>query len=91
MADLLEVADKRGVDLDLKSAYDRAIRIHPETAKVIEQRIAAQTTGNPLRSIQKAKVAASSVSGSPGVGSPAKTTRSLREDIMDSMDQVAGR
>jgi hypothetical protein len=91
MADLLDVADKRGVDLDLKGAYDRAIRIHPDIAKVIEQRAAAQRAQNPAGSTAKAKAAASSIKGSPIPGGPAKTGSTVRESILEAMDQVSGR
>jgi len=91
MADLLDVADKRGVDLDLKGAYDRAIRIHPDIAKVIEQRAAAQRMQNPAGSTAKAKAAASSIKGSPIPGGPAKTGSTVRESIIEAMDQVSGR
>ena len=91
MADLLEVAERRGVDLDLQGAYDRAIRIHPETAKVVEQRMAAQRAQNPAGSTAKAKAAASSIKGSPIPGGPAKTGSTVRESIIEAMDQVSGR
>jgi hypothetical protein len=38
MADIIEVKSKQGKKITLQEAYDRAILLHPEVSKVVEQR-----------------------------------------------------
>lgn len=91
MADLIEVLDRQGLPLDLKGAYDRAVRIHPDTSKIIEQRQAAQSKQNLTRSTARSRAASSSVAGSPSPSGPAPTRGTLRDDLEAAMDQIAGR
>ena len=66
MADLIEVARRRGVALSVKDAYNRAIGLHPEISKVVAQR-AAHAARNPVGSTARAKAASVSVRASPAV------------------------
>jgi len=90
MADLLEVASRRGLDLTLQDAYDRACLMNPDIAKVIEARRAAQAGGNRMRSTQAARHAASSVRGTPSSVSTSQPG-DLRGAIESAIEQVGGR
>ena len=58
MADLLDMAANRGINLTLKDAYDRACMMHPEISRVITSRRQQEQLRNKRR-------AATSISGSP--------------------------
>jgi len=90
MADLMEVADRRGLDLTLEQAYERACRMHPDIAKVLEAREAAKRAGNLQGSTQRARAAASSVRGTPS-GVPSQNPADLRGAIEAAFEQVGGR
>lgn len=70
MADLIEVASKRGYQLSLEAAYEKAVALNPDVSSQLNrQTILAQANQQHLQA-QKAKIAASSVNGSPaGAGS----------------------
>jgi hypothetical protein len=90
MADLLEVAARRGIDLSLEQAYERACKMQPDIAKVLEAREAAARAGNLQGSTQRAKHAASSVRGTPS-GVPSSNPADLRGAIEAAFEQVGGR
>ena len=90
MADLLEVAARRGIDLSLEQAYERACKMQPDIAKVLEAREAAKRAGNLQGSTQRAKAAASSVRGTPS-GVPSQNPADLRGAIEAAFEQVGGR
>lgn len=90
MADLLEMAAKRGVDLSLDAAYERACAMHPDVSQVMEARRRAALAGNSQQSTQRARAAASSVRGTPsGVSTAAPDD--LRGTIEAAIEQVGGR
>lgn len=80
MADILEVAARRGVAMTLEDAYNRAIALHPEISKVLSQREAAKAAANAQASTQRAKAASTSVKGSPAGVADEKPT-GLREQL----------
>jgi hypothetical protein len=90
MADLLEVASRRGIDLTLEQAYERACAMQPEIHKVIEGRNAAKRAGNSQQSTQRARIAASSIRGTPSGVSTAEP-ESLRGAIEAAIESSAGR
>ncbi len=83
MADLIDIAKGRGVELSLDDAYARAVRANPETWKAMQQREQAKAAENANASTQRAKAASVSVKSQPaGVAAPQpKDTRSLMGDI----------
>jgi hypothetical protein len=91
MADLLEVAARRGIDLSLEQAYERACAMQPEISKVLAARAAAQQAGTARQSTQRAKVAASSVRGTPSGVSTSSQPDSLRATIEAAIDESSGR
>ena len=90
MADMLELAAKRGIDMTLEQAYDRACSMHPEIAKVLEARKAAQAAGTQNGSTRKARAAASSVRGTPATASTSQPG-DLRGAIEAAIEHVGGR
>lgn len=66
MADIMEMAANRGRKITMDEAYDTAIKLNPELAKIVGQRNAAAKSGNG--NLQKKKGAASTVAGAPSGG-----------------------
>ena len=100
MADLLEVAAKRGVELTLEDAYNAAIAspLHRDIAAAVKAREAASARGNAQASTARAKVAASSVRSQPaGAGPNGAPQRPLmpheerRADLEAALAAVDGR
>lgn len=91
MADLIELAANRGLDLSLNDAYDRACQMHPEIRKVLAARAAAQQAGTAQRSTAQARAAASSVRGTPSGVSTSADSSSLRSAIEAAIDSADGR
>jgi hypothetical protein len=90
MADLMEVAARRGIDLTLEQAYERACAMQPEIHKVLAAREAARLAGNQNGSTQRARHAASSVRGTPS-GMPSSQPSDLRGAIESAIETVGGR
>jgi hypothetical protein len=69
MADIIEMNAKRGIDVSLEEAYNRAVRMNGHTAQAVDNRQSTQAATNAAlqahQEAQKAKGAAVSVSGSP--------------------------
>jgi hypothetical protein len=91
MADLLEVASRRGIDLSLDQAYERACQMQPEISKVLAARAAAQQAGTARQSTQRARAAASSVRGTPSNVSTNSQPDNLRGAIEAAIETVGGR
>jgi hypothetical protein len=82
MADLIEVADKQGMNLPLQDVYDRACALHPEVSKVIMARQQGASAQQLTQKAQRAKAAAVSVRGVAPVGNPtAVEPSSIRDSI----------
>jgi hypothetical protein len=91
MADILDVSSRRGIDMTLEQAYDRACQLDPTVSAVLAQRAAAgaQSNGNP--STARNRAAASSVRSTPAAagGTPAQAGN-LRGAIEAAWDNAAG-
>jgi hypothetical protein len=82
MADILDMAARRGIDMPLEQAYDRACRMNPEIFRIISQREAAASAQNGSPSTERNKLAASSVRSTPAT--PPRTVAApanLRDDL----------
>lgn len=91
MADVMELAMRRGVSLTLDDAYNRVCQMHPEIAQVLEQRKAAANAANAQASTQRSRAAASSVRSSPAAAIEGAQPESLREQIQAAMAAASGR
>ena len=89
MADLLDLASRRGVAITPMEAYRRATLLHPEVSKVLQQREAASRAANPDGSTQRARAAAASVRGSPaGPSLSGQEPRDLRGELEAAWDAM---
>jgi tetratricopeptide (TPR) repeat protein len=96
MADLVDVAAKRGQYLTLEQAYDRAIVMNPEVSKLVATQRESQARGTAAQAAharaQQALGASVSVGGAPSSvpsGVPAGSDR--RAVIEAAFDSVGGR
>jgi hypothetical protein len=83
MADILDMAAQRGMDMPLEEAYRRACLIHPEISKIIEAR-GKQPTASQKR-------AASSVRGSQGGVISDSEPNDLRSAIEQAWNQTVAK
>ena len=83
MADLLDMAAKRGEEMSMDQAYDRACHMRPDIRQIINGRI-SQDDVNTRRN------AASSVTGGPGGPGAGNGAGSMRDTIESAFDN-AGR
>ena len=91
MADLIEVAERRGLALSLEDAYNQACMLHPEISRVMQQRQQAAAAGSANQQTQRARRAASSVVGSPPGAPPVNEgPLSRRQAIEAAMEQSGG-
>ena len=81
MADLLEVAQRRGRSLSLQEAYQQACVTNPRIRAVLEQRAKSQNAQQLTGAAQRAKAAAVSVSGSPALAAPQSPPADVRSAI----------
>jgi len=81
MADLLEVAQRRGRELSLADAYRQACLVNPRVRSVLEARAKQKGAQQLMGAAQKAKAAAVSVSGAPAMGAPKADPADVRSAI----------
>lgn len=83
MADVLDMAAKRGTPMSLQDAYNRAILLHPTISKVVEQRKMASSLSGQSAAAQQARARAVSVSssGAPSNSSTRDPGSSVRSAI----------
>lgn len=81
MADLLEVAQRRGRDLSLQDAYRQACLANPRVRSVLEARSKAKGAQQLTGAAQRAKAAAVSVSGGPAPSGPRPEPNDVRSAI----------
>lgn len=92
MAEFVEIAERRGRDLSMEDAYNRAIRLHPEIDNVLRQREAAKNAANAQASTQRAKAAGSSIKSEPTAQmNGAQSGNSTLDDVMEAARSMSGR
>lgn len=93
MADMMELAAKRGVVLSIQDAYDRCAQLDPNIAPIISQRKAAvRSTQNT--NIQRSRNAASSIAGAPrnkAGSAPGAVGEDRRAALEEAWEQATGR
>ena len=90
MADLIELAHKRGREMSLEEAYERATRAHPSISKILAKRDQAAAAQGRTQVAQRARSAAVSVSGAPSVGPSGSDANDLRSALENAFG-AAGR
>ena len=90
MADIMEIAGKRGQTMTLEQAYERACQLVPEVKKVLDHRAARGSAARPNNDeISRKRTAASSVASEGPTGSGGKgSSGSLRDTIADAFDDL---
>lgn len=85
MADMIDFAHGQGREMTLQDAYNKAVAMNPQIAKVLEGR-KLMTQNN---SVQKKKAASSSLNGKrSGITAPPAGGGSMREDIMSAFESL---
>jgi hypothetical protein len=91
VADMLEVAGNQGIALTPSEAYNRAVLVHPEVSKVVEQRQRQKLAANPSGSMARARAAASSVRASPATAPTSAVQPDDLRSVLESAFDRAGR
>jgi len=65
MADVMDAAAKRGIEMSMEDAYQRAIMIEPEVRKVVESRGMRMSASQAARTLAAARHASSSLTTGP--------------------------
>jgi len=81
MADILEVAQRRGISMTLQDAYKKAVMMNDNVRSVLTQRVQAQRAQSSTQAAHRARSAAVSVSGAAPVGSMQAPTTDVRSAI----------
>lgn len=81
MADLIEVAQRRGQTMTLQDAYQKACMLNDRVRKVMQGRQQAQGAQQQTQAAQRARAAAVSVSGSAPVGALKQEATDVRSAI----------
>jgi len=68
MADLIDLSARKGIPLSLEEAYNRAVRMNPDTYGQMERQVTVSAAQQAHQAAQRAKAAGSSISGSPAGG-----------------------
>lgn len=91
VADLLEMAARRGVALTLDAAYNRAVQMNPEASKVLRQREEAKSATTAHAATQQARNASSSVRNQPAGPQSAAKPNGIRGALEAAFTAHSGR
>lgn len=89
MADIMDMATKRGQNLTLQQAYDKACQLHPGVSKVIAQRAEQQQLAAAGQNMQAKRSAASSITGK-GQSNPTQGVMTMADQLNAAWDAHAG-
>lgn len=81
MADLLEVAQRKGQNLSLPEAYKKACVMNDNVRAVLTQRVQAKGAQSTTQAAQRARAASVQVSGAPSMGAPKSEATNVRNAI----------
>ena len=85
MADLMEMAGRRGETLTLNQAYERALTMRPDIQQVIEQRKAGAAAAENNRGVRQKQQASVSVPGGGAIQGGAAPPATMRDAILAAM------
>lgn len=91
VADLMEIAAKRGRVLSLRDAYKKAVELDPEISKLVKKTQSSQSTQNSVSqaaaTLARARKAAKTIAGAPrGEGGKSDKPKSRREMLSEAWD-----
>jgi hypothetical protein len=93
MADIMEIAGRRGREVSLTEAYKQACELHPEVSKILNQRKASKVARISPKNRERKRHASSGVRSSPPAGdgktNKATTLRGSLESAFEDMDDNA--
>lgn len=81
MADILEVANRRGQNISLAEAYKKACMMNERVVSVMMQRVKTREAQGQTQAAQKARAAAVSVSGAAPMGAMKQEATDVRSAI----------
>lgn len=81
MADIIELAQKRGRTVSLQEAYQQACLVNPDVRTVLQQRASMRGAQAANGAAQRARAAAVSVTGSPALSAPKADATDVRSAI----------
>jgi hypothetical protein len=91
MADMVEMAQKRGVNMPLQEAYDKACALNPQISAALAQRTADERLKNGGKVLDAKRNAASSIEGKQaGAAVVDEANQSLRQTIQAGFDAQTG-
>ena len=90
MADLVEMAEKRGYVMPLEEAYTKACAANPEISKILAERAENERLMNAGQTLQQKQHAASSIAGKRGGGDAPRGDLSLSEQLAEAWDSQVG-
>lgn len=91
MADLMEIASKRGIELTLEQAHEKALALNPEISKIVAtQRATEEARKNGGTRLSQRRRAASTISGGPSGGGDGKTVPKNRKEALEAAWDEAG-
>tara|TARA_R110000851_G_scaffold288960_2_gene443093 strand:- start:3402 stop:4466 length:1065 start_codon:yes stop_codon:yes gene_type:complete len=86
MADMIDAAYRRGVNMPMQEAYQKACAVHPQISQIMQQRDKQQQITGGNNNMQSKRLAASSITGSRvGVNTPSGNM-SIRDTISSAWD-----
>jgi len=91
MADMVEMAERRGYKMPLKEAYEKACALNPEVAKVLQERSEREKLIGQQQEIGAKRRAASSIAGNQsGAPSNDMSELSLRDTLETAFNAQSG-
>lgn len=87
MADIIDLAAKRGVTLTLEQAYDRACAAHPQISEILQKRANDKLIIEGKQTLEQKQQAASSLSGRQSGSGGANAPTSLRDQLSQAWDE----
>ena len=89
MADVFDIAQRRGESLTLKQAYDRALSFRPDIQQVVQSRT-AQPRQTPQESLKRKKRASKQIQGGmAATPAPSNERPSIADSIRQAMSSLA--
>jgi hypothetical protein len=89
MADLMDGAARRGVELSMEEAYIRACRARPDVWEVMQQREAAKAAATSNTATQRARAASSSVKSQPAPGAQPQASGNHVDDVRAAIARLS--
>lgn len=92
IADLMEIAAKRGKVLSLQDAYKKAVELDPEISKLVKKTVIPQNQSNAVSqaasTLARARRAAKTIAGAPrGEGGKSDKPKTRREMLSEAWDE----